>query len=87
MTVIQYNETTGAVASTSFRRWVAEELTAQDGALIQACEQKSNKSKLYSTMSQFSMWDDHYYPVCQEFLISIMSSIITIMKCKLAQQS
>lgn len=36
--VIGYNETIRTVASTSLRRQVADELTAQDGALLQACE-------------------------------------------------
>lgn len=36
--VIGYYKTIRAVASTSLRRQVAEELTAQGGALVQACE-------------------------------------------------
>lgn len=44
-TVICYHETIGAVTGASLRRRVAEILTAQGGAAVQACEQKKKKKK------------------------------------------
>lgn len=50
--VIGYNETIRTVARTSLRRRVAEVLTAQGGAALQACEQKNPINMIVKVLYQ-----------------------------------
>lgn len=74
--VVCYHETIGAVTGASLRRRVAEILTAQGGAAVQACEPPPQKNRitiikqitvlLRSSVSGILYLEEHHYLFCEQ---------------------